>query len=193
MQERFDDLSVTLTVTKEALGDAQERLHSTERQAGEIVADITHLREQKGLLEAKLQNALRETDAKTEDLMALRMEVSHKEGVSETLLSEEKQRADEARGQNLEMKSRIESLLAELDQKNHRIQDMERRLAEAGAPCTKHEQEVAVLTSRVSELEATKNELFTRATTITKRYARNDLVNHPLYFAYYRITATFPS
>lgn len=139
--------------------------------------DITHLREQKGLLEARLQNALREMDAKTESLMTLRMEVSRKEGISETLLREEKQRADAALRQNMEMKSRIESLLAERDQKNHRIKDMERRLTEAGAPCTKHAQEVAALASRVSELETAKNELFTRATTITQRYARNDLVS----------------
>ncbi|KAL4061911.1 hypothetical protein J3A83DRAFT_2840621 [Scleroderma citrinum] len=175
LQERFDDQSVALTITKESLGDTQERLHSTDSRVGGLFADITHLREQKGLLETRLQNALREIDANTESLMALRMEVSRKEGVSETLLSEEKQRADEARRQNLEMKSRIEYLLAELDQKNRRLQDMERRLTEAGAPCTKHEQEVATLTSRVSELEATKNELITRATTITNRYARNDL------------------
>ncbi|KAG6335797.1 hypothetical protein ID866_3293, partial [Astraeus odoratus] len=183
LQERFDEQSVELTATKKLVDDLQEI-------TAELKRDIAHQQEQKGLLETKLNTVLREIDAKTESLTSLRMELSLKEGASQTLLSEEKQRADEAHCQILEMKSRIKSLLAELDEKNRRVQYMERRLTVAEAPCARHEQEVAGLTSRVSELEATKKEMLTKATTITQRYATNDLVNHP-YSSYrsYGITA----
>lgn len=111
---------------------------------------------------------MRESHAKTETLMALRTEAARKEGVVETLLHEERQRADEARRQILEMETQVQSLHQELDQKNRRVQDMERCFA-------KHEEEVARLTSRVAELVAMEQALSTRATTITQRYTRNDL------------------
>lgn len=111
---------------------------------------------------------MRESHAKTETLMALRTEAARKEGVVETLLHEEKQRADEARRQILEMETQVQSLHQELDQKNRRVQDMESCFA-------KHEEEVARLTSRVAELVAMEQALSTRATTITQRYTRNDL------------------
>lgn len=111
---------------------------------------------------------MRESHAKTETLMALRTEAARKEGVVETLLREEKQRADEARRQILEMETQVQSLHQELDQKNRRVQDMESCFA-------KHEEEVARLTSRVAELVAMEQALSTRATTITQRYTRNDL------------------
>lgn len=111
---------------------------------------------------------MRESHAKTETLMALRTEAARKEGVVETLLHEEKQRADEARRQILEMEAQVQSLHRELDQKNRRVQDTESCFA-------KHEEEVARLTSRVAELVAMEQALSTRATTITQRYTRNDL------------------
>lgn len=165
LQKQFDDQSI-------ALGSLQERLHSAEMCTSEVTSElkseIVRLREQKGSLESRLDTALRESHAKTETLMALRTEAARKEGVVETLLHEEKQRADEARRQILEMETQVQSLHQELDQKNRRVQDMESCFA-------KHEEEVARLTSRVAELVAMEQALSTRATTITQRYTRNDL------------------
>ncbi|KIK22223.1 hypothetical protein PISMIDRAFT_680551 [Pisolithus microcarpus 441] len=165
LQKQFDDQSI-------ALGSLQERLHSAEMCTSEVTSElkseIVRLREQKGSLESRLDTALRESHAKTETLMALRTEAARKEGVVETLLHEEKQRADEARRQILEMETQVQSLHQELDQKNRRVQDTESCFA-------KHEEEVARLTSRVAELVAMEQALSTRATTITQRYTRNDL------------------
>ncbi|KAI6096903.1 hypothetical protein EDD16DRAFT_1732807 [Pisolithus croceorrhizus] len=165
LHKQFDDQSI-------ALGSLQERLHSAEMRTSEVTSElkseIVRLREQKGSLESRLDTALREKHAKTETLMALRTEAARKEGAVETLLHEEKQRADEARRQVLEMESKVQSLHQELDQKNKRVRDMERCIAE-------HEEEVAKLTSRVTELVAMEQVLSSRATTITQRYTRNDL------------------
>lgn len=143
--------------------------------------DVVHLQEQKELLEARLVEALGEIETKTEVLTALRMELSHKEGASETLLNEEKQRANEAQCQIVDMKSRIDSLLAELGQKNCSIRDLQRRLEEAESPCINHEQEVSALASRIIELEEIEKEMLIRASTITQRYTKNDLVKD-IYF-----------
>ncbi|KAI6041866.1 hypothetical protein EDC04DRAFT_1132844 [Pisolithus marmoratus] len=165
LQKQLDDQSI-------ALGNLQDRLRSAELRTSEVTSgfksEIGHLREQNGLLEAKLDTALRERDANTETLMALRTEAAHKDGVVEALLQEEKQRGDEARRQIVDMESKVQLLHGELDQKNRCVQDIERCLS-------KHEEEVAKLTSRVTELVATEKVLSTRATTITQRYTRNDL------------------
>lgn len=165
LQKQFDEQSV-------ALGNLQEQLHSAELRTSEVASDfkseIAYLREQKGSLEARLDTALREGNAKSEMLIALRTEASRKEGAIEALLHEEKQRGDEGRRQIVETESKVQSLHRELDLRNKRVQDMEKCLA-------KHADEVAKLTSRVAELAATEQALSIRAMTITQRYAKNDL------------------
>ncbi|KAI5992287.1 hypothetical protein F5J12DRAFT_860252 [Pisolithus orientalis] len=165
LQKQFDEQSV-------ALGNLQEQLHSAELRTSEVASDfkseIAYLREQKGSLEARLDTALREGNAKSDMLIALRTEASRKEGAIEALLHEEKQRGDEERRQIVETESKVQSLHRELDLRNKRVQDMEKCLA-------KHADEVAKLTSRVAELAATEQALSIRAMTITQRYAKNDL------------------
>ncbi|KIK95068.1 hypothetical protein PAXRUDRAFT_25655 [Paxillus rubicundulus Ve08.2h10] len=168
LQERFDDQCVTLAATKESVGDLQEVLVESKR-------DICHLEEQKGILQAKLDQTDRGIEAKAESLMALQMELSRREGASQTLLGAERQRTNEALAQILEMKTRMESLLTEITQKDHRIQEMDKCLAAAEAPSTEREREVKALKGRISELEETEKRLLRRAVTITNRYEGNDL------------------
>ncbi|KAF8835564.1 hypothetical protein BDN67DRAFT_1072366 [Paxillus ammoniavirescens] len=179
LQERFDDQCVTLAATKESVGELQDRLNVAERRALEAFVeskrDICHLEEQKGILQAKLDQTDRGIEAKAESLMALQMELSRREGATQTLLEAERQRTNEALAQVLEMKTRMESLLTEIAQKDHRIQEMDKCLAAAEAPSTEREREVKTLEGRISELEATEKRLLRRAATITNRYEGNDL------------------
>ncbi|KIJ65367.1 hypothetical protein HYDPIDRAFT_39322 [Hydnomerulius pinastri MD-312] len=179
LQERFDDQSVTSAATKESVGELQERLNVAERRASEVIVeskrDIGHLQEQKGLLQARLDLTDRDIKEKAEALLALQLELSRREGACQTLLDAEKQRTNEALCQVQSLKIKVESLLTELADRDHCVQEMDRRLAAAEAPFIEHAREVTALETRVAELEATEKQLILRAATITHRYKENEL------------------
>ncbi|KAF9224211.1 hypothetical protein BS17DRAFT_780645 [Gyrodon lividus] len=179
LQERFDDQCVTLAATKESMGELQESLNAAERRTSEALIeskhDIGHLQEQKVALQAKLDQTDRHIEEKTASFLALQMELSRREGAFQTLLEAESQRTSEALAQVREMKTRKESLLTELAQKERRMQEMDKRIAAAEAPSTERERKVTALEGRIVELESTEKQLLRRATTITHRYEGDDL------------------
>ncbi|KAG8221164.1 hypothetical protein J3R82DRAFT_2715 [Butyriboletus roseoflavus] len=179
LQERFDDQCVTLAASKESIGELQERLHATERQATEMSIEskreIIHLQEQNGVLKSRLDRSEKELEAKTASFQAVQIELSRREGAFQTLLETERLGKDEAFGQVQEAKIKVESLLVELAQKEHHAQDMAKRLAAVEAPSIEREREVASLKVRIADLEATEKRLADRAMTISRRYENNDL------------------
>lgn len=93
------------------------------------------------------------------------------------MLETERSGKNEAFSQVQETKTKVESLLTELAQKEYHMQDMAKRLAAAEAPSTEREREVAALKVRITELEVTEKRSADRAMTISCRYENNDLVN----------------
>ncbi|KAF8448739.1 hypothetical protein L210DRAFT_3756622 [Boletus edulis BED1] len=179
LQERFDDQCVALAASKESVGELQERLHATERQATETSIDskreIIHLQEQNGVLKARLDHADKEIKDKIASYQALQIELSRKDGAFQALLETERLGKREAVDQVQEAKTKIELLLTELAEKDNHMQEMARQLATAEVPSTEREREAGALKVRIAELEATEKRLVDRAATISNRYENNDL------------------
>lgn len=143
----------------------------------ELKSETVHLQEQNRVLKTERNHADKEVEDKSASLQALQIELSRKEGAFQAFLETERSGKNEALDQVHEAKTKVESLLIELAQKDHQMKGMTRRLTAAETPSTEHEQEVAALKVRIAELEATEKKLANRAVTITHRYENHDLVN----------------
>ncbi|KAN0088340.1 hypothetical protein V8E55_005397 [Tylopilus felleus] len=168
LQEQFDDKCVALAASKESIGELQETL-------AELKSETVHLQEQNRVLKTERNHADKEVEDKSASLQALQIELSRKEGAFQAFLETERSGKNEALDQVHEAKTKVESLLIELAQKDHQMKGMTRRLTAAETPSTEHEQEVAALKVRIAELEATEKKLANRAVTITHRYENHDL------------------
>lgn len=140
---------------------------------------MIHVQEQNRSLEARLERVEKEMEDKTALSQDLQIESSLKEGALKALLETEKAAKNELFSQVQEANAKVVSSRIELNQKDYQIQEISKRLATAEAPSAKHEQEVAKLRMRITELEETEKTLTDRATTISHRYENNDLVSFP--------------
>lgn len=129
------------------------------------------------MLAARLDRTEKEVQDKVASLRALESELSRKEGAFQTLLEIEKLDRKEALDQVQEAKTKNDSLLTELAQKNRRTQELAERLAAVEFPSTEREREMEALKMRIVELEEAEKRLIERTATISHRYENNDLVN----------------
>ncbi|KAI0638145.1 hypothetical protein C8Q77DRAFT_1048544 [Trametes polyzona] len=187
LEDRFEDQSITLRLTRQAVGDAQERLLSSEtlhaEQLSESTAklkqEIAVLQEQKLGLQATIDvmSTALERHEKT-------LQMVHEEHVdrlkelnavhTDRLLQEEK-RVKELAGDLADAKTRIASSEVHVSRLEDGISDLRRQLEEARLPSPETEAELRTLRSQVATLEAADMRNTVRAKTIESRYRTGDL------------------
>lgn len=189
LQERFDDQSVTLRLTKECVGEAQDRLQSTNNtilalneKLAESVSRVSVVEERERSLQRRLDEAIVATTAERDLIGSLRKELldcqidlSRQQGIQRATEQIAEQRVRDAERRIEELNSKTDSQRGELGQKQQVISELTQRLAIAETPSDLHEQELLVLKTRIRDLEQSETQLLQRSTNITVRHEQNDL------------------
>ncbi|EIW62000.1 uncharacterized protein TRAVEDRAFT_44832 [Trametes versicolor FP-101664 SS1] len=186
-EERFEDQSVTLRITREAAGDAQERLLAAEMLHAKQLADVTArleqeiaiLREQKLGSQATIDvmNAALKRHERTLQVM----QEEHADRLKEQSASHvERLHQEEKHLQQLvdnlaDSRARIESSEGNVRRLEGEIVGLRLELKEAQLPSPETEAELRTLRSRVSTLEGAEMMNTVRAKTIESRYRTGDL------------------
>ncbi|TBU32816.1 hypothetical protein BD311DRAFT_736552 [Dichomitus squalens] len=187
LEERFEDQAITLRLTRESAGDAQERLLSAEAAHAKALAevkaklesDVSVLQEQKLGLQTTMDvmdvalkrqeaslSAIQEEHAdrlkQQESTFASRLEMEEKrlQQLAEDL-REARSRATSAEDRKLSLDNQIRALREQL----HQVQ----------LPCPETETELRRLRSLVATLEAAEMKNILRAKTLDARYRVGDL------------------
>ncbi|KAH9853516.1 hypothetical protein C2E23DRAFT_108880 [Lenzites betulinus] len=187
LEDRFEDQSVTLRITKEAVGDSQERLLAAEvshaRQLAESTArlerDLAILREQKLGLQATID--VMDTALKRHERAVQAMQEEHADRLKEQaaahaeLLAQGSKHAQQLADDLVESRARISSAEAKTRELEEEMADLRRQLKDAQLPSPETEAELRTLRSRVATLEATEMMNTVRAKTIESRYRTGEL------------------
>ncbi|PIL37108.1 hypothetical protein GSI_00800 [Ganoderma sinense ZZ0214-1] len=187
LEERFEDQSVTLRLTRESAGDAQERLLGAESTYAKALAETT----------AKLEleiSILREQKLGSQATMDV-LNASLKRQEASTLAMQE-EHANRLKQQELAFAARLEiedkrlvqltndlkdarSRIALADDRNQslevEIQGLREQLNQARLPSPESEAELGRLRTRISTLENAEMESIVRAKTLDARYRVGDL------------------
>ncbi|KAG1788437.1 uncharacterized protein HD556DRAFT_1403523 [Suillus plorans] len=189
LQERFDDQSVTLRLTKESVGEAQDRLQSTNNtilalneKLAESVSRASVVEERERSLQRRLDEAIVATAAERDlvgslrkELLDCQIDLSRQQGIQRATEQIAEQRVRDAERRIEELNSKTDSQRGELGQKQQVISELTQRLAIAETPSDLHEQELLVLKTRIRDLEQSETQLLQRSTNITVRHEQNDL------------------
>ncbi|KAI0375592.1 hypothetical protein BV20DRAFT_1047883 [Pilatotrama ljubarskyi] len=187
LEERFEDQSVTLRITREAAGDAQERLQAAEalhaKQFTETTAkleqEIAVLREQKLGLQATIDGMTTAVKRQEQTFEILRGEhadrIKELGEMHETRLKQEEKHIQELTENLVDARGRISSSEANCTRLEDEICDLRSQLREAQLPSPDAEAELRALRTRVATLEATDMRNTLRARTIESRYRTGDL------------------
>ncbi|TFY56360.1 hypothetical protein EVJ58_g7693 [Rhodofomes roseus] len=187
LEERFEEQSITLRVTREANGDLQERLITTEAAharafesaTGDLRCEIALLKEQN----AQLQNIANQLDLKIkgqeDELSATTNEyeekLKSKEDRHRSQLDAQQTRANGAEQDLAASRALLQSLQENLDSASSEAQNLREQLSQALLPDPTHGEEINALKHRIQNLEAEQHKLLERAKTIDVRYKRGDL------------------
>ncbi|KAG0704574.1 hypothetical protein DFH29DRAFT_1037353 [Suillus ampliporus] len=189
LQERFDDQSVTLRLTKESVGDVQDRLHSANNTILTLNESLSESNNRANILEERersLQHMLDGANVTTaaerdlvsslrKELLECQIDLSRHKGIQRATEQIAEQRVRDAERRIQELNSKTDSQRGELGEKQQVISELTQRLAVAETPSDQHEQELLLLKTRVHDLEQSETQLLRRATSITDRYEHNDL------------------
>ncbi|OJA14711.1 hypothetical protein AZE42_04371 [Rhizopogon vesiculosus] len=189
LQERFDDQSVTLRLTKDSVNEAQDRLQSVNNTILTLTESLAESNHRASVLEERersLQLRLNEANVTItteqnlvgslrKELLECQITLSRQEGCQRTTEQVAEKCALETERQIRELDFKTSSLRSELDEKQQVISELTRRLAIAETPSDQHEQELLVMKARVDELEQSEKQLIQRATNITVRHEHGDL------------------
>ncbi|KAG1846688.1 hypothetical protein C8R48DRAFT_732822 [Suillus tomentosus] len=189
LQERFDDQSVTLRLTKESVGEAQDRLQFTNNtilalneKLAESVSRASVVEERERSLQRRLDEAIVATAAERDlvgglrkELLDCQIDLSRQQGIQRATEQIAEQRVRDAERRIEELNSKTDSQRGELGQKQQVISELTQRLAIAETPSDLHEQELLVLKTRIRDLEQSEMQLLQRSTNITVRHEQNDL------------------
>ncbi|OJT04146.1 hypothetical protein TRAPUB_5191 [Trametes pubescens] len=186
-EDRFEDQSVTLRITREAAGDAQERLLAAETLHAKQLADVTAkleqeiaiLREQKVGSQATIDvmNAALKRHERTLQVM----QEEHADRLKEQAASHaERLQQEEKHLQQLvdnlaDSRARIDSSEGNVRRLEGEIIGLRLELKKAQLPSPETEAELRTLRSRVSTLEGVEMMNTVRAKTIESRYRTGDL------------------
>ncbi|KAI9063290.1 hypothetical protein FKP32DRAFT_744668 [Trametes sanguinea] len=187
LEERFEDQSVTLRLTREAAGDAQERLLSSNTAHAKNLAEITAkyeqdsaiLQEQKlglqrtmDILEAALK---RQEDA----LQALKEEhathLRELDAVHVARAAEQDKHTQQLISELTDCRLRINPAEEYANRTEAELREMRSQLTAAQMPSPELEAELRDLRSQVTALESTDMKNTLRAKTIESRYRTGDL------------------
>lgn len=188
LQERFDAQALTLKLAKEQSGDLQERLlvsessHATklESVAGRLNVEIAVLQEQKGHLQATLDQVTEDASTQRAAFLAASLDYENKlhkqEETHVKLAQADELRAVAAERDTADAKRLVDDLMQQVDSGRAELADMKHRLHEAASrKSTGMEGEVVVLRARLEELEGENSKLQYRARALNKRYKDGDL------------------
>ncbi|KAI0750729.1 hypothetical protein C8Q80DRAFT_1153650 [Daedaleopsis nitida] len=187
LQERFEDQSVTLTLTRESVGDGHERLLAAETMHAKHLAeataklerDIAVLQEQKLGLQASME-VLNES-IKRQEASTLSVQEEYKDRLKQQdLTSAARLEAEEKRLKQLtddldDARARYKSLEDRNKGLEDDIRDLRSQLQVAQLPSPEMEAELRTLRSRITTLEAVEMKSTLRAKTIDARYRIGDL------------------
>ncbi|KAH9938195.1 uncharacterized protein B0H18DRAFT_1112374 [Fomitopsis serialis] len=187
LEERFEEQSITLTVTREHNGDLQERLITSEATharafesaTGDLKCEIALLKEQN----AQLQNIASQLDLKIKgqegelSVMAKDYEerLKKQEELHRSREDAEEKRASRAEYDLAASRVMVQSLQEKLDLTTTEAQSIRERLNEALLPDPTLTMEVTALKLHIQNLEAERHKHLERAKTIDIRYKRGDL------------------
>ncbi|KAI1795189.1 hypothetical protein LXA43DRAFT_882234 [Ganoderma leucocontextum] len=186
-EERFEDQSVTLRLTRESAGDAQERLLEAESSHAKALAEITAkleleisiLREQKLGIQATMD--VLDAALKRQEASMLVMQEEHADRLKQqglafsARLEIEDKRLAQLNDDLKEARSRFavaEDLNKSLEDE---IRGLREQLHQARLPSPDTEAELRRLRTRISTLEAAEVETIVRAKTLDGRYRVGDL------------------
>ncbi|KAH7923709.1 hypothetical protein BV22DRAFT_1130464 [Leucogyrophana mollusca] len=200
LEERFDEQSITLRITKESIGDVEERLYVAEnakKTSGDTFSGVISgleravclSKERESVLQVRLNEAIADNAVQREEILKFREKIARAEGDYQAKLSgaearvqetevrvrEAEAQAQEARDQLREKERVNDRLNMELTERDSQLQGFQQRLSIAEAPSDDHEKTIDALDTRIRALDATVKSLQDRAGNITLRYNEDDL------------------
>ncbi|KZT20383.1 hypothetical protein NEOLEDRAFT_874301 [Neolentinus lepideus HHB14362 ss-1] len=187
LQERFEDQSITLRITKESNGDLQERLinaeatyaRNLESSTNALNMDLRVFQEQKAHAEALLVDAKAELHRLHENTARRLVDVqaeTHKTQESiELKLQTESDRARQADQNLIEAIKTQQTLREEFHVLELRYEKLAREAEHAKQISLEHEKTAKDLKTQIQLLGASKAELEERAERIGDRYITGDL------------------
>ncbi|KAL7282377.1 hypothetical protein ACG7TL_003847 [Trametes sanguinea] len=187
LEERFEDQAVTLRLTREAAGDAQERLLSSNTAHAKQMAEITGkyeqdnavLQEQKLGLERTIE--VLETAVKRQEVALQALKEEHATHLREldaahaARASEQDKHTQQLINELADCRLRINSAEEYASRTEVELREMRSQLTAAQVPSPEVEAELRDLRSQVTALEATDMKKTLRAKTIESRYRTGDL------------------
>ncbi|TFK91494.1 hypothetical protein K466DRAFT_643900 [Polyporus arcularius HHB13444] len=187
LEERFEDQSVTLRLTRESVGDVQERLLAAETSHTKTLAEATAkldreisvLQEQKLGLQATMevmQEALRREEASSRAMQEEQSgRLRQQESMSVARLEAEAKRSEQLTRDLEEARTRTNSAEERIKGLDEELRDLRDQLQVARLPSPETEADLRTLRSRVATLEAAEMKSTLRAKTIDSRYRVGDL------------------
>ncbi|KAI0723262.1 hypothetical protein C8Q76DRAFT_646575 [Earliella scabrosa] len=187
LEERFEDQSVTLRLTRESVGDAQERLLAAEASHAKLLAEATAkldreiavLQAQKLSLEATME--MMQEGLKRQEASTMAMQEEHKDRLKQqdssfaARLESEEQRFKQLAADLEDARAQSNSLHDRNKVLEDDIRDLRKQLQIAQLPSPETETELRTLRTRVAALEAAEMKSTLRAKTIDARYRIGDL------------------
>ncbi|KAI0719599.1 hypothetical protein C8T65DRAFT_716396 [Cerioporus squamosus] len=187
LEERFEDQSVTLRLTRESVGDVQERLLAAETLHAKTLAEATAklereisvLHQQKLGLQATMevmQEALRREEASSRAMQEEQSDrLRQQESMSAARLEAEVKRSEQLVRDCEEARTRFSSSEERIKGLEEELRQLRDQLQVARLPSPETEAELRSLRTRVATLEAAEMKSTLRAKTIDARYRVGDL------------------
>ncbi|RPD67209.1 hypothetical protein L227DRAFT_17539 [Lentinus tigrinus ALCF2SS1-6] len=187
LEERFEDQSVTLRLTRDLVGDVQERLLAAETSHAKNMAEATAklqceisvLQEQKLGLQSTMdvmQEALRREEASARAIQNEHADrLRQQESMSNARLEAEAQRSEQLARDLEQARARSNSAEKRIEGLEDDLRDLRDQLRVALLPSPETETELRTLRGRVAALEAAEMKSTLRAKTIDARYRVGDL------------------
>ncbi|CCM03174.1 uncharacterized protein FIBRA_05296 [Fibroporia radiculosa] len=187
LEERFEDQSVTLKITRESNGDLQERLlaaeatHARELEAtrAELSCEIILLKEQKATSQDKIRDLERQLTA--QDARAGTLKDAYEDKLKEqsntyaVLKEAEEKRATRIDSELERSRSAAETLQDRLTLATTELIDLRCQLNLAQTASQSQLEQISVLQSNIQDMERATRALSDRAKTIDVRYKKGDL------------------
>ncbi|OBZ70439.1 hypothetical protein A0H81_09981 [Grifola frondosa] len=187
LEERFDDQSVTLRITKEANGDMQERLIAAEAafakdlesMTGKLKCEIAVLMEQRSHFQTKITDMEVVIKRLEETAVATKLDyeerLKHQDETYRQRWRRKTSMRNKLEDDLLTARSQLQSLEKQLSAAALEARGLREQLQEARLPSPAHEHEVRSLRSQIQAFEAGERLHSERAKTIEARYRAGDL------------------
>ncbi|TFY66953.1 hypothetical protein EVG20_g4137 [Dentipellis fragilis] len=187
LQQRFEDQSTTLQLTKEANGEVQERMIATEKaSAAKLDRELGNLQRKVDLLDERNSSLKQALEDSKHESQRLKDHVSSVQTEHETRLKSEREsgqsivqdvqkrllQAEEVRSQ---ARRDAEDLSKQLLMARHEFEMFKERSQHATISSAGHVAEVDALKQQIQVLQSDKDELLIRTQTIGVRYKDGQL------------------